>query len=85
MTNEQSMDKQYNDNQKKKEDNQNLKDNWKQLKAHVKQQWVALTDDDLTYIASDQNEMIDRIQKRYQQSREAVENEVNHWRRENQY
>jgi len=79
------MDKQYNDNQKKKEDNQNLKDNWKQLKAHVKQQWVALTDDDLTYIASDQNEMIDRIQKRYQQSREAVENEVNHWRRENQY
>lgn len=53
-----------------------LKGKWKQLKGEVKQQWGRLTDDDLSRIEGNRDELVGRIQERYGYSREEAEREV---------
>ena len=42
----------------------NLKGNWNVVKGKLKQAYGDLTDDDLTYVEGQENELVGRIQKR---------------------
>jgi uncharacterized protein YjbJ (UPF0337 family) len=53
-----------------------IKGDWAAIKRKLKQKWSQLTDDDLKYVAGQQEELIGRIQKRTGQSRNAVEKVV---------
>jgi uncharacterized protein YjbJ (UPF0337 family) len=55
---------------------------WKQVKGRAKQQWGKLTDDDLTRIEGNRDELIGRIQERYGYAREQAEREVDAWGRQ---
>ncbi len=41
-----------------------LKGNWNVIKGKLKQAYGDLTDDDLTYVEGQENELVGRIQKR---------------------
>ncbi len=47
-----------------------LKGNWNVAKGKVKQQWGALTDDDLTEIDGDYDELVGRLQIRLGKSKD---------------
>jgi len=49
------------------------KADWNILRDRIKQKWARLTDDDLQFIKSKQDELIGRIQKRNGEARAAVE------------
>jgi uncharacterized protein YjbJ (UPF0337 family) len=49
---------------------------WKQFKGKVKQQWGKLTDDDLTVIEGNQDELIGKVQERYGIERKEAERQV---------
>jgi uncharacterized protein YjbJ (UPF0337 family) len=53
-----------------------LKGQWKQLKGAVKTQWGKLTDDDLTRIDGDVEQLIGRVQERYGYARGRAMDEV---------
>ena len=52
------------------------KGDWNITKGKLKQKWAHLTDDDLQYSEGRQDELIGRIQKRTDETREAVEKAV---------
>ena len=49
------------------------KGDWNIIKAKLKQRWAKLTDNDLRYTAGKSEKLIGRIQKRTDETREAVE------------
>jgi uncharacterized protein YjbJ (UPF0337 family) len=49
---------------------------WKQFKGQTLQQWGKLTDDDLTTIDGQREELVGRIQERYGIAREEAEKQV---------
>ena len=49
---------------------------WKQLKGSAKQQWGKLTDDDLTEINGQKDQLIGKLQKRYGYTKEQAEREL---------
>ena len=53
-----------------------IKGDWNITKGKLKQKWAKLTDDDLQYAEGKQEELIGRIQKRTDETREAVEKAV---------
>lgn len=53
--------------------------NWKQLKGKAKQQWGKLTDDELTVVEGNRDELIGKIQKHYGISKEEAELQVDSW------
>lgn len=50
-----------------------IKGNWNIVKGKLKQRWAGLTDEDLTFVEGMEDELIGRIQKRTGEAREAVE------------
>lgn len=50
-----------------------IKGNWNIVKGRLKQKYAQLTDDDLTYIEGQEDELIGRIQKRTGEAREKIE------------
>jgi len=56
---------------------------WKQLKGKVKEQWGKLTDDDLTRLEGDQEQLAGRIQERYGVAKEEAERQVRDFRSKN--
>jgi uncharacterized protein YjbJ (UPF0337 family) len=56
-----------------------IKGNWTQVKGRVKQQWVELTDDNMTRIEGYRDELLDRLQARYGYGKERAEEEVRQW------
>ena len=50
-----------------------IKGDWNIAKGKIKQRWAKLTDDDLTFVEGQEDELIGRIQKRTGETREAVE------------
>ena len=56
-----------------------LKGSWNQTKGAVKEQWGALTDDDLLAIEGRRDQLVGKIQTRYGISREAAEAQVGAW------
>ncbi|WP_201544312.1 CsbD family protein [Psychrobacter sp. H7-1] len=57
-----------------------FKGEWKQLKGNIKQQWAELTDDDLTHAEGSFDKLVGRIQERYSDTKEKVEQQVHDWR-----
>ena len=53
---------------------------WKQLKGKVKEQWGKLTDDDLTVLEGNQEQLTGRIQERYGIAKEEAERQVRDFR-----
>jgi uncharacterized protein YjbJ (UPF0337 family) len=54
-----------------------LQGKWHQLKGSVKSRWGQLTDNDLTQISGDTEQLIGRVQERYGYERDQAEREVN--------
>jgi len=55
------------------------KGRWNQTKGAVKKQWGKLTDDDLTVIAGQRDQLVGKIQERYGIAKEEAEKQVNTW------
>lgn len=53
-----------------------IKGEWNKIKGNLKQRWGNLTDDDLTYIEGQEDELLGRIQKRTGETKEAVEKAI---------
>ena len=53
-----------------------IKGDWNMLKGKLKQRWANLTDNDLTFVEGQEDELIGRIQKRTGETRENVEKTV---------
>ena len=55
--------------------------NWKQFKGKIKAQWGDLTDNELTEIEGQRDQLVGRIQERYGIAREEAERQVSQWER----
>jgi uncharacterized protein YjbJ (UPF0337 family) len=58
--------------------------NWKQVSGKVKQQWGKLTDDSLTQINGQRDELVGKIQEAYGINRDDAERQVKEWESLNQ-
>lgn len=54
---------------------------WKQVKGYVKEQWGKLTDDDVTRIEGNFDQLAGKIQERYGVERAEAERQINEWRK----
>ncbi len=54
---------------------------WKQLKGSVKQRWGKLTDDDVTSLSGQKDQLVGKIQERYGITREQATKEADEWAR----
>lgn len=54
-----------------------VKGQWKKIKGKLKQQWGKLTDDDITEMEGNYEELAGKIQKRYGYEREEAEKKLN--------
>jgi uncharacterized protein YjbJ (UPF0337 family) len=57
-----------------------LKGQWTQLKGKIRQQWGKLTDDDITQIQGNAEQLIGKLQERYGYSREQAQRELDSWK-----
>jgi uncharacterized protein YjbJ (UPF0337 family) len=55
------------------------KGKWNQVKGVVKKQWGKLTDDDLTLIAGQRDQLVGKIQERYGIAKEEADKQVKTW------
>ena len=55
------------------------KGRWNQTKGAVKKQWGKLTDDDLTIIAGQRDQLVGKIQERYGIAKEEADRQVKTW------
>lgn len=53
--------------------------NWKQLTGKVKEQWGKLTDDDITVVEGQRDQLVGRIQERYGIAKDKAEEQVASW------
>jgi uncharacterized protein YjbJ (UPF0337 family) len=53
--------------------------NWKQVTGKVKQQWGKLTDDTLTEINGERDELVGKIQEAYGLTRDEADRQVRDW------
>jgi uncharacterized protein YjbJ (UPF0337 family) len=56
---------------------------WQQLKGKIKQQWGKLTDDDLTMLEGNRDQLIGKVQERYGIAREEAERQVREFKDRN--
>ena len=56
-----------------------IQSNWKQVTGKAKEQWGKLTDDDLTRIAGQRDQLSGKIQERYGIAREEAEKQLSTW------
>ena len=52
---------------------------WKQVKGSVKERWGKLTDNDITVMNGEIDQLVGKIQERYGLAKEEVENDVRQW------
>jgi uncharacterized protein YjbJ (UPF0337 family) len=50
--------------------------NWNELKGKLKQKYANLTDDDLTFAAGKDDELLGKLQKKIGKSRQEIINEI---------
>lgn len=60
-----------------------LQGKWKQVKGSVKERWGKLTDDDISTINGQTDQLIGRIQQRYGLAKEDAHRQVDDWMRAN--
>jgi uncharacterized protein YjbJ (UPF0337 family) len=53
--------------------------NWKEVKGKVKEKWAKLTDDDLTAINGQRDQLEGRLQKRYGYAKDQARKDVDDW------
>ena len=53
--------------------------NWKQVKDKIKEKWGNLTDDDLTAINGQRDQLEGKIQERYGLAKDQVKRDVDDW------
>ena len=53
---------------------------WKQIKGSIKEQWGKLTDDDLTQLEGNSEQLAGRLQERYGIAREEAERQAREFR-----
>jgi uncharacterized protein YjbJ (UPF0337 family) len=53
-----------------------IKGNWTQVKGRVKEQWGKLTDDDLTTINGQREQLAGKLQERYGMAKEEAEKQA---------
>ena len=53
-----------------------VKGQWKQFKGKVKEKWGDLTDDDLTAIDGQRDQLVGKLQERYGYTKEQAEREA---------
>ncbi len=53
-----------------------IKGSWKQFQGKAKAKWGQLTDDELTQIAGQRDQLVGKIQERYGYARDQAEREV---------
>jgi uncharacterized protein YjbJ (UPF0337 family) len=58
-----------------------MKGKWNQLKGSIKKKWGKLSDDDITRIEGDRDQLVGKIQERYGRSKEEAEKEVDDFTR----
>ena len=56
---------------------------WKQMKGSLKSRWGKLTDDDLTVIEGQKDQLVGRVQERYGIARDEAQKQVDDWNRAN--
>ena len=56
-----------------------IKGDWKQFSGKVKEQWGNLTDDDLTKINGQREQLEGKLQERYGYAKERAKKEVDDW------
>ena len=56
-----------------------IEGNWKEFKGKVKAQWGDLTDDDMTVIEGNRDQLEGRLQERYGYAKDKARQEVNAW------
>jgi uncharacterized protein YjbJ (UPF0337 family) len=56
---------------------------WKQAKGKIKEQWGKLTDDDLTMLEGNRDQLVGKVQERYGIAREEAERQVREFRDRN--
>jgi uncharacterized protein YjbJ (UPF0337 family) len=59
-----------------------LKGQWTQLKGRVREQWGALTDDDVDRIQGRAEQLVGKIQERYGIARDEAKRQVDAWMRD---
>ena len=59
-----------------------MKAQWGQLKAKAQQRWGQLTNDEITRISGEFDELVATIQKKYGKTKEDARQEVNDWLRQ---
>jgi len=62
-----------------------LKGDWRILKGKIKERWGKLTDDDLTEINGEREQLLGRIQKKYGIAKERAEQELAEWEKRSDY
>src|SRR5688572_16611834 len=60
-------------------DSNRIEGSWAELKGKAKHQWGNLTDDELTQIGGQKDELMGRIQARYGYSKDKAKQEVESW------
>ena len=56
-----------------------LKGKWQEMKGTLQARWGALTDDDLTQIAGEREQLIGKLRQRYGMARDQAVKEVDNW------
>ena len=56
-----------------------IEGNWKNFKGKMKEQWGKLTDDDLTVINGQRDQLEGKLQDRYGYTRDQVKKDVDDW------
>jgi uncharacterized protein YjbJ (UPF0337 family) len=60
-----------------------VKGNWKQMKGAAKKRWGKLTDDELTQLEGNRDQLVGKVQERYGIARDEAERQVDDWASEN--
>ncbi len=58
-----------------------IKGNWNQAKGKIKETWGDLTDDDLSRIEGQRDQLVGRVQERYGVAKDEAERQVSDWER----
>ena len=54
-----------------------FKGNWNEVKGKLKQKYGDVTDDDLSYVEGNEDELLGRLQKKTGKSKEELKDEIN--------
>lgn len=56
-----------------------IKGKWTQYKGKAKEQWGNLTDDDLTKVEGNRDQLVGKIQEKYGVAKDEAERQIDEW------